>query len=339
MKKINDLNTRRSNSEVADLETSQIYAPVADDLKKVEEAIKTVSHVDFSWLAQLLDHSLGVGGKRIRPALTLLSARFYNYRLEYLVHMATAVELMHTATLVHDDAIDKSTTRRGRTTIYKDWGTEAAVLLGDYLFARAGVEVSETLNIRAIRNFSQTLMTISCGELNQAKNSFNIHQTREDYIRRIYGKTASLFFLSTESGGILSEAPEPIIQSLKKYGHDLGLAFQIVDDILDFIGTEKELGKPAGSDLTQGTFTLPAMLLNERYPQDNPIKRLFLDRSKTENIQLAIQQVRNSDIVDECYRTAKAYCDSACLCLKDLPADPAQESLENLAEFVVKRRT
>jgi octaprenyl-diphosphate synthase len=321
------------------LEPSQIYAPIADDLKKVEASIQTVSKVDFAWLAQLLDHSLGVGGKRIRPALTLLCGRFYNYRLEYLTHMATAVELMHTATLIHDDAIDKSATRRGRSTIFINWGTEAAVLLGDYLFAKAGVEVSETQNIRAIRNFSQTLMTISRGELNQAKNSYNLNQTREDYIQRIYGKTASLFFLSTESGGILSEAPEEAIRNLKKYGHDLGLAFQIVDDILDFIGTEKELGKPAGSDLTQGTYTLPAMMLNERFPQDNPIKRLFTDRSKTENIKLAIEQVRNSDIVEECYRTAKAYCDSACLCLKDLPAIPERDSLENLAEFVVKRRT
>lgn len=320
------------------MELQQIYTPIAEDLNIIEESIKTVSHVDFLWLQQLLDHSLSVGGKRIRPALTLLSGKFYNYRLEYLAHMATAVELMHTATLVHDDAIDKSASRRGRSTIYKVWGTEAAVLLGDYLFAKAGVEVSETLNIKAIRFFSQTLMTISRGELNQAQYSFNINQTIDDYLKRIYGKTASLFCLSAESGGIISEAPENAIQSLRKYGHDLGLAFQIVDDILDFIGTEKELGKPAGSDLIQGTLTLPAILLNKRYPHDNPVKRLFLDRKATENVQLAIEQVRNSDIVDECYATAKRYCDSASNQLKCLPDNPAKESLEYLAEFVVKRR-
>jgi len=210
--------------------------------------------------------------------------------------------------------------------------------LGDYLFAKAGVEVSETLNIRAIRIFSQTLMTISRGELNQAKNSYNLNQTRDDYLQRIFGKTASLFLLSTESGGILSDAPEMSIQALKQYGHDLGMAFQIVDDILDFIGTEEELGKPAGSDLTQGTLTLPAMMLNEKYPQDNPIKRLFQDRNKTENIQQAIDQVRDSDIVEKCYNHAKDYCDSACGHLKELPSNEATESLENLANFVVKRR-
>ncbi len=320
------------------MELNQIYAPIVDDLSKIEDSIKKVGQVDFKWLAQLLEQSLGVGGKRIRPALTLLSGHFFNYRLEYLIHMATAIELMHTATLVHDDAIDKSFTRRGKETIYKVWGTEAAILLGDYLFAKAGVEVSDTQNVRAIRLFSQTLMTISRGELNQAKNSYILNQTREDYIQRIYGKTASLFCLSTESGGILSEAPEGAIQTLRQYGNDLGLAFQIVDDILDFIGTEKELGKPAGSDLTQGTFTLPAMLLNERYPQDNPIKRLFLDRSKKENIQQAIEQIRNSNIVEECYRIAGEYRDSACRALKELPTDPAAEALKNLADFVVTRR-
>ena len=320
------------------MELNQIYAPIADDLSKIEDSIKRVAQVDFPWLVQLLNQSLGVGGKRIRPALTLLSGRFFNYCPEHLTHMATAIELMHTATLVHDDAIDKSFTRRGRETIFKVWGTEAAILLGDYLFAKAGVEVSDTQNIRAIRLFSQTLMTISRGELNQAKNSFNLNQTRGDYIQRIYGKTASLFCLSTESGGILSEATEEAIQTLRHYGHNLGLAFQIVDDILDFIGTEEQLGKPAGSDLTQGTFTLPAMLLNERYPQDNPIKRLFMDSSKKENIKQAIEQIRNSNIVEECYRIAADYRDFACRSLNILPFNPATDSLKNLADFVVTRR-
>ena len=129
--------------------------------------------------------------------------------------MATSIELMHTATLIHDDAIDKSDMRRGRPTIYKLWGMDPAVLLGDYLFAKAGVTVSDTQSIRSIRLFSQTLMTISRGELNQAINSFNMNQTRDDYIQRIFGKTASLFCLATESGGILSQAPENVILMLK----------------------------------------------------------------------------------------------------------------------------
>ena len=320
------------------MELSQIYAPVNEDLKKVEEALLGVSKVDFPWLAQLLSHSLGAGGKRIRPALTLMSGQFYNYRFEYLLHMAVAIELMHTATLIHDDAIDKSDTRRGRATIYKLWGVDPAVLLGDYLFAKAGVESSETHSIKAIRLFSQTLMIISGGELNQAKNSFNLNQTHEDYINRIYGKTASLFCLSTESGGILSQAPISSIRILREYGYNLGIAFQIVDDILDFIGTEAELGKPAGSDLKQGTLTLPAMMLVKRYPKDNPVQKLFLDHSKTENIAMAIEQIRNSQIVNDCYKLAQDYCDASCRSIQKLPDKAVKSSFNELAEFVVKRR-
>lgn len=320
------------------MELSQIYTPVSEDLAKLEESLKEISHVDFPWLAQLLNHALGSGGKRIRPALTFFSGKFYNYRTELLVHMAAAIELMHTATLIHDDAIDNSEVRRGRPTIFKLWGIDPAVLLGDYLFAKAGVESSDTQNVRAIKLFSQTLMTISRGELNQAINAFNIKQTREDYIQRIFGKTASLFCLSTESGSVLSEAPESSIQILKTYGHDLGLAFQIVDDILDYTGTEEELGKPAGSDLAQGTLTLPALLLIERYPQDNPVKRLFQNRTETENIQKAIEQVRSSSIVDDCYQIAKNYRDNACRLLEELPQNTSRQALIELADFVVKRK-
>lgn len=320
------------------MELSQIYAPVNNDLLKVEAALKAVSQVDFPWLSQLLNHSLEAGGKRIRPALTLLSGQFYNYKLEFLLNMALSIELMHTATLIHDDAIDKSDMRRGRATVYKIWGTEPAILLGDYLFAQAGVAVSGTQSIRCIRAFSETLMTISRGELNQAQNAFNLHQTREQYFQRIYSKTASLFCLATESGGILSDAPESSIQLLKSYGHDVGIAFQIVDDILDFTGTEQELGKPSGSDLIQGTLTLPAIMLNERYPADNPVKRIFEGQRNPEYIRMAIDQIRNSSIVDDCYKIARGYCEKACQTLQTLPAKPCQQSLRELADFIVKRR-
>jgi octaprenyl-diphosphate synthase len=320
------------------LELNEIYAPINGDLALVNNALSSVSKVDFAWLSKMLDHSLRGGGKRIRPALNLLCGKFYHYDLEHLLPMAMAIELMHTATLVHDDAIDKSMVRRGRETINKLFGLEQSVLLGDYLFARAGVAVADTQSIRAIRLFSKTLMIISSGEINQAVNSYNLHQSREQYIGRILGKTASLFALSTESGGILAQAPEASIEALKQYGTNLGIAFQIVDDILDFIGTEEELGKPAGSDLGQGTFTLPAMLLNEQFPEDNPVKRLFHDHNKTENIQLAIEQVRNSSIVEECYHVATGYCSIACRSLDVLPDNPIRHNLMELTEYVVKRK-
>ncbi len=325
------------------MQLSEIYQLVEEDLAKLESRIKSVSEVDFSGVAELLDYSLKGGGKRIRPVLTLLSGRFYHYNLELLLPMATAVELMHTATLVHDDSIDNSPIRRGRPTINSIWGEDKAVLLGDYLFAKAGEFATSTGNLRVTRLFTQTLGTISAGELSQSFDAFNLEQTRDHYLGRISSKTASLFSLATESGAILSQAPEESIKILKEYGYNLGIAFQIVDDILDFIGTEEEMGKPTGSDLAQGTLTLPAMLLVEHGPEDNPVKELFNNRDmpqrdKQKKIKQAIELVRNSSIVKQCYEVASDYAAKACHNLKLLPDNPSRQALKDLADLVISRK-
>jgi len=315
-----------------------IYEPVQEDLVGVEDRLRSVGEVDFSQLSKLLDYSLKSGGKRIRPALVLLSGKFYHYDLSRLLPMATAVEILHTATLVHDDVIDNSPVRRGRPTINKAWGEDKAILLGDYLLAKSQELVAETQNWRVVRLFAQAFMTLSSGELAQAVNAFNLEQTRQQYLQRISAKTASLISLATESGAILSQAPEKSVKALKEYGHNLGIAFQIVDDILDFIGTEEEMGKPAGADLAQGTLTLPAMLVLERYPGDNPVTRLFRNEDRQKNIRLAMELVSNSSIPEECFAVASDYCAEACQNLDLLPDNACRRSLITLAEYVVKRR-
>jgi len=317
---------------------STIYEPIQGDLVKVEDRLRSVCEVDSSQLSKLLDYTLKGGGKRIRPALVLLSGKFYHYDLSRLLPMATAVEVLHTATLVHDDVIDNSLVRRGRPTINKVWGEDKAILLGDYLLAKSQELVAETQNLQVVRLFAQTYMTLSGGELAQAFNAFNLDQTRQQYLQRISAKTASLISLATESGAILSQAPERSVKALKEYGHNLGIAFQIVDDILDFIGTEEELGKPTGSDLVQGTLTLPAMFVLERYPEDNPVRRLFQNEDRQKNIELAMELVRNSSIPQECYAVASDYCAKACQNLSLLPDNACRRSLIQLAEYVVKRR-
>ncbi len=319
------------------MQLSAIYELIQEDLVKVEDRLRSISRVDSPQLSELLSYVL-TGGKGLRPALTLLSGKFYDYNLDYLLPMATSVELMHMATLVHDDAIDKSPVRRSQPTIYTVWGEDKAVLLGDYLFAKATEFATNTQNLQVIRLTAQTLMTISSGELNQAFSAFNLKQTREDYFQRISRKTASLFSMATESGAILSQAPEKSIEVLKGYGYNLGIAFQIVDDILDFIGTEEELGKPVGSDLAQGTLTLPAMLLLERYPEENPVKGLFQNGDKQENIGLAIELIRNSSIVQECYGVASDYCSKACHNLSLLPDNASRQALIQLADYVINRK-
>ena len=319
-----------------------IYQGIQDDLLKVEDGLSQVCKTDFTWLSEVLSFALKAGGKRIRPALVMLSGKFYDYDMKRLLPMALSVELMHTATLVHDDAIDKSFVRRSRPTINKLWGEEKAVLLGDYLFAKAGEAVTETKTLRVVMLFSQTLEIISAGELNQALNSFNIDQTYDDYLQRIRGKTASLFALSTQSGAILSHASPKVVQAFKRYGDDLGIAFQIIDDLLDFIGTEEELGKPVGSDLVQGTLTLPAMMIMKLYPRDNPIKTVFggklTKEEKQENVRKAVEIVRNSKIVEMCFDAATDYCKQACADIALLPDTPTHRALVELTEYVIKRR-
>jgi geranylgeranyl pyrophosphate synthase len=325
------------------LELKAVYKLVQGDLDRVERQVRSVTEVDFPGLAELLKHIL-LGGKAIRPILTLLAAGFYDYNLDRLLPMATSVELLHTATLVHDDAIDNSSVRRGRPTINSLWGEDRAVLLGDYLFARAGEFAAMTGNLRVVRLFSQTLQIISSGELRQTFDAFELKQNRQQYFDRINAKTASLFALSTQSGAILSQAPEASVQALKKYGISLGIAFQIVDDLLDFVGTEKELGKPVGSDLAQGTLTLPAMLLLEQYPEDNPVEELFSNRDMPETYRQAkigrvIEMMAGSSTVDECYRIASGYCARACQELDLLPDKPGRRALVELADFVVSRKS
>ncbi|MBI2869927.1 MAG: polyprenyl synthetase family protein [Chloroflexi bacterium] len=322
------------------MELGQIYQPIAGDLNRVKDELKAISKIDFTWLSERLSYVVRGSGKVIRPALTLLSGTFYSYDIRYLLPMAAAVELMHTATLVHDDAIDKSDMRRGHPTVNKLWGEDIAILMGDYLFAKAGEFVADTQSPRAIKLFSQTLGIISSGEINQFLSAFKVSQNRENYFQRIGGKTASLFSLATQSGGILSHAPEPAIAALRDYGLDLGIAFQIVDDILDFTGTEEALGKPVGSDLIQGTLTLPAMMLIERCPENNPVRNLFDENEpdKPRYLKQAIELIRNSSIIDDCYQVATGYCRKACQRLEELPDKPSRQALFDLAAYVTERQ-
>jgi len=317
-----------------------IYESIQKELAEVESQLRSITESERTSspdLHKMLSHVL-IGGKLIRPALTLLAGKFYSYDLTKLLPMATTTELLHLATLVHDDAIDKSDVRRWRQTVNKIWGEDKAILLGDYLFAKAGEFVAATENIRVVKLFAQTLETISQGELSQSFNAFNLEQTREDYVKRISKKTAALFSLATESGAILSQAPEKSIEILKEYGYNLGIAFQIIDDVLDFIGTEEELGKPIGSDLAQGTLTLPAMLLLEHYPEDNPVKRIFLKRDEKENIKQAMELVRNSPITQECYRVASDFGTKPRHNLNLLPDNASRQPLIALADYVVNRK-
>ncbi len=319
------------------MKLTDAYEPVSDDLNKVEAELSKLADVEMPLLAQLLDYAVKSSGKRIRPAFTLLAGKFYNYNLEKLVPMAVGVELLHSATLIHDDIVDNSPLRRGKPTISAKWGRNAALLLGDYLFAKAAITVASTGNLRAVKLFAEALMTISGGELGQIGNLFDVKSAREIYYKWIGAKTACLFSTATESGAILSDAPEESIQALKMYGYYFGMAFQIIDDVLDFVGTENELGKPVGSDLGEGAVTLPSILFAGSEEGKDLIKGILAEKDK-ELVSRAIGKIKGSSIIEECVSIATDFSNKACRSLEILPANSAKKSFEDLADYIIKRR-
>jgi geranylgeranyl pyrophosphate synthase len=322
------------------MKVASIYGPVQEDLRLVEDTFDRIKHVEnFPALAKMLGHVLGGGGKRIRPAIALLAGKFGDYDIDLHVPLASSIELLHTATLVHDDVIDASPSRRGRATANALFNNAASVMLGDYMFAHAAELISRTNNTAVVRLFAHTIMAIAGGELHQDLSAYEYSPDTLRYFARIEGKTASLFATSAEGGAMVARCTEGEREALRLYGLNVGMAFQVVDDILDFAGDEEEMGKPIGSDLLQGTLTLPSLLLMERYPKDNPIKKAFRYRKpKEEFVAQAVRMVLDTDILDETYRVARDFRDRAVAALQALPRDEPRAALEDIAEYILDRR-
>ena len=316
-----------------------IYGPVANDLPAVDELLESLSDVEFPWLREMLESVLGGSGKRLRPAIALLSGRLGSYELDSLVPLAASVELLHTATLVHDDVIDQAEERRGRPTAASLFNNAPSVMLGDYMFAHAAELVARTGNIRVIRNFADTLRVMARGELSQDMAAYEYSPDVQRYLDRIYGKTASLFATAAEGGAIVSGADEEHVAHARRFGERLGMAFQVIDDVLDFSATSEELGKPAGSDLLAGTLTLPSLLYLERYPDDNPIRRAFDGVRPRANLQRAVDEIRASELIEEAAATGRRFADEAREELEGLPAGDPRETFDRLVDFVVERRS
>ena len=318
---------------------ASVYEPIQDDLVKVEESIKAFCQApDYPLMAEPLDYVMGNGGKRIRPALVLLAATFHDYELERLIPVATGVEVFHNATLVHDDFVDRSSVRRGKPSVVSRWGESVALLLGDYLFAGSADLVASPGCRRVTQLFARTIMRICSGQLKELRGAFNWRLSEQEYYDHIDSKTATLFSTSAEAGAVLSRAPDEAIAALRTYGQRLGMAFQVIDDILDFVGDEKDLGKPVGSDLLQGTATLPAILLAAQSSGDNPLRRVFEKPGDAAEVQRFIDMIRESAVIPECYRIATEFTLEACRALDILPDTASRRSLLELAEYVVARR-
>ena len=324
-----------------DERTAAIYAPVQAGLEQVDAKLKGLASQASSAtedLRPLLDYVAETGGKRIRPAVTLLASHSYPHDPDKLVLMASAVELLHLATLIHDDTVDDSSTRRGRATVSNVWGHHVSVLFGDYVFATSATFVCDTESLRIMRRFSETIMELASGELIEYFGAYDANQARELYNDRIYRKTASLFCTAGESGAVLAGAPEDEVQAMRRYAYNIGMAFQVGDDLLDFQGDESSMGKPVGSDLLHGVLTLPTILLMERYPDENPVAAFFQDKDNPEKMKRVLDVINNSSIMQDCHDVIRGYCDHARSELMSLPPGEARHSLDALAEYVCDRQ-
>ena len=323
------------------MSTISILDPIKEELQRVEARLREtplIQEADFDLVAEAIGHLFESGGKRVRPALTLLAGRLYPSDPDKLIALAAAVEMLHTATLVHDDVVDGSLLRRGSPTLNARWSPGATILTGDYVFARAADLAAQTDNVRVMRIFARTLMTIVSGELRQQFGDAQIRQTREDYFKRIYAKTASMFELSTEAAGVLINAAEDQIKALKDFGHDVGIAFQIMDDVLDFVGDASQVGKPVANDLRQGIVTLPVIDYMASHADDRRVAEVVGNgRRDDAHVLPIVEAVRASGAIDRALDEARNFVQRGQAALRSLPDGDARAAMLNLAEYVVTR--
>jgi geranylgeranyl pyrophosphate synthase len=328
------------------LKTIPLLEPLAADLEWVERKMREPVHPDYPELTAVLDSLLGSGGKRLRPALALLAGSFYPADSEKLVSLAASVEMLHTATLVHDDLIDGSLLRRGRTTLNARWNTGATVLTGDYLFARAAALAAATDHVRVMAIFADTLMTICSGELRQIFDRHDLPRVGDErtwevalahYDQRIHAKTASLFAAATEAAAVLSSAPEVQVRALREYGRLLGIGFQIMDDVLDFRGHEETLGKPVGSDLREGIVTLPVLYFLHDHPDDERLAAVVRDGSDDARVREVVAAVLESGAVTRAMDRAQEFVGQSQAALTSLPEGSPRATLHALADYAISR--
>jgi len=319
-------------------QTQSLFLPIEADLREVEKRIERSTEVEPLLLQEALRHVMLAPGKRIRPALTIASGRMFREGGASLHAMAAAVEFLHTATLVHDDVVDQPELRRGAAALYTMVGNSVALLAGDYLFAQAAATASETNNLRIMRLFAESVMTLCAGQIAEsARGQDWCGADRERYYSTIDAKTAALFVLSCKAGGILGEASFAQTAALIRYGRQLGLAFQIVDDILDLVGDEAVMGKPAGSDLRQGVITLPVIYLREELSDDVMREAFSGGEGREQAIQMITERARTSGAVDRAYQEARELAAEAAQCLDELPAGEYRDLLMGLTRTVIDR--
>lgn len=313
---------------------------VGGDLDAVNRMVIDKLHSDVPLIPEVASHLIAAGGKRIRPMLTLLSARLCGYEGERHIALATTVEFIHTATLLHDDVVDESDLRRGRNTANAVWGNKSPVLVGDFLFSRAFQLMVADGDLKVLKILSEASAVIAEGEVAQLMTANDMSTTEEAYYQVIRDKTAALFRAATQVGAVVAGRDTDDEAALSTYGEELGVAFQLVDDALDYSARQAMLGKTVGDDFADGKVTLPVILA---YADGNDDERAFWRRCMEEQEQSdddlneAFQLIARHKGIERTLDAARAASARACAALGRFPAGPVRDCLQGMAEFSVSR--
>jgi geranylgeranyl pyrophosphate synthase len=312
--------------------------PVQESLQQVEALLYAQVGSHRSSLASALSQLIASGGKRIRPRVALLTASMLGADDHKAILLAAAIEMLHTATLIHDDLVDNASLRRGIATLNARYSPSITVLAGDFAFARAAKLASQTASFPVMRLFAETLTAITDGELTQASRERGIN-SRAEYFHWIHAKTASLFELATGAAALLSPADDRLVDAAHEFGYAIGMAFQIVDDVLDFTGDPHSLGKPTGSDLRQGVITLPALCFLETHPDDPDLLQIIQDRRGHKNYRTnrIVAAIRENGAIHQALREAESFVQRALAALQVLPATPERHELAEIARSIIYR--
>ncbi len=312
------------------------------DMGQINALITERMQSEVAVIPALADHLIAAGGKRLRPLLTVAAARLCGSHNTHHHNLAAAVEFIHTATLLHDDVVDSSQLRRGKVAAHLIWGAPSSVLVGDFLFARAFELMVETGSLRALDILSKASAVITQGEVLQLMKAFDLNLSQADYIEIISAKTAALFSAASQSGAVAAQASEDKIQALYDYGLNLGLAFQIQDDVLDYQSSAAALGKNAGDDFAEGKSTLPLILaMRATRATDTAFWERTIGKreQKPGDFQHAQALMVSSGALEGARAVAKTYADKAHASLNIFEAGPWRQALESLAAYSVERTT
>lgn len=301
--------------------------------KKLEETIKSDSFL----LKQASMHTLQAGGKRIRPIFVLLAGKFGHYDIETMKDVAVALELIHMASLVHDDVIDDADLRRGQPTVKSKWDNQIAMYTGDFVFALSLELMSNIKDPAAHKILANTIVEVTIGEIQQIKDKYRFNQNFRDYFRRIKRKTALLIAASCQLGAIAAGASESVHKNLYRFGYYVGMSFQITDDILDFTASEAELGKPAGSDLLQGNITAPVLYAMENAKIREEIIKVN-ENTQPDQISEIITLIKQSGAIEKSIALSDLYLDKALAVLEELPTNKAKKTLRDIAKYIGRRK-